>query len=86
MEYFQIEERFGARPHPKLQLYLEPVGFGVEPFSPGVIERWFVLGIKNVGTGIAKFPSIRYLRSCGLNIYRFGIDGNNGFPIPTTHP
>lgn len=26
MEYFQIEERFGKRPAPKLQLHLEPLG------------------------------------------------------------
>src|SRR5437868_4229826 len=85
MEYFQIEERFGKRPPPKLDLYLEPQGVSGCTDAPQVPARWFVLGLKNVGAGIAKFPSIRYRRASGLVVDDFGIDGNHGFGLPR-HP
>jgi Putative DNA-binding domain len=81
MEYFQIEERFGKRPPPKLGLYLEIEGIGVSIFGP-VPERKFVLGLENLGSGIAKFPSIRYRRSSGLGVSTFGLDGTGGFGLP----
>lgn len=82
MEYFQIEERFGKRPLPKLELYLEPVQIGGETYKPTQPARYFVLGLRNVGRGIAKFPSIRYRRACGLVVDYFGIDGNCGTGLP----
>ncbi len=81
MEYFQIEERFGKRPPPKLELHLEAKGIGGKPSSPGA-ARHFVLGIKNIGRGLARFPSIRYRRTCGLVCDQFGIDGNGGVGLP----
>ena len=36
MEYFQIEERFGKRPPPKLELYLESDGIKGQTYSPFV--------------------------------------------------
>jgi hypothetical protein len=82
MEYFQIEERFGKRPPPKLELYLEVTRISGLVYEPYVLGRWFVLGVKNIGTGIAKFPSIRYVRRSSLNPDPFGIDGNGGFGLP----
>jgi hypothetical protein len=82
MEYFQIEERFGKRPPPKLALYLELEGIAGHTYNPRVPERSFVLGLRNCGSGLAKFPSIRYRRSCGLIVSRFGIDGSMGFGLP----
>jgi hypothetical protein len=82
MEYFQIEERFGKRPPPKLELYLEPDGIERNHYAPREPVRSFVLGVRNLGAGIAKFPSIRYRRSCGLGIDQFGIDGVKGFGLP----
>jgi hypothetical protein len=81
MEYFQIEERFGKRPPPKLALSLEMDG--LKAFPQHTPERWFVLGLQNVGSGIAKFPSIRFRRSSALNIGRYGIDDNGGFGLPS---
>jgi hypothetical protein len=81
MEYFQIEERFGKRPPPRLELYLEPDGIRQAPFVHGP-ARCFVLGLQNLGSGIAKFPSIRYRRASGLTASPFGIDGNYGFGLP----
>jgi hypothetical protein len=36
----------------------------------------------NAGDGTARFPSIRFLRSCGLAIDSSGIDGNRRFGLP----
>jgi hypothetical protein len=47
-----------------------------------VPARWFVLGLKNAGCGIAKFPGIRFRRSHGLNVNMYGIDGSGGFGLP----
>jgi hypothetical protein len=81
MEYFQIEEKFGKRPHPKLELYLENERYtGV--IYPGVRSRHFMLGLRNLGFGIAKFPSIRYRRAVGLTPEIYGIDGSGGFGLP----
>lgn len=82
MEYFQIEERFGKRPPPKLELYLESDGIKGQTYSPFVPARWFVLGLRNAGCGIARFPGIRYRRSSGLTVDSFGIDGSQGFGLP----
>jgi hypothetical protein len=81
MEYFQIEERFGKRPPPKLELYLEPDGIRLATSARGP-ARCFVLGLQNVGSGMAKFPSIRYRRAFKLTPSPFGIDGNYGFGLP----
>jgi hypothetical protein len=47
-----------------------------------VLGRWFVLGVRNRGAGIAKFPSISCLRIPTLNFDTFGIDGNRGTGLP----
>jgi hypothetical protein len=80
MEYFQIEDRFGRTPHPKLELYLEPSGIktGIDARTP---LREFTLGLTNAGRGVAKFPSIRFNRSCGLMVDMYGIDGNMGMGL-----
>jgi hypothetical protein len=79
MEYRQIEDMFGKRPHPKLKLKLEKLEVATGIGNP---ERVFKLGITNVGRGLAKFPSIRFKSSCGLWPDRLGLDrnGNNGLP------
>src|SRR5258708_35258229 len=79
MEYFQLEERFGQRPAPKLELYLEFEQIGGIITSPRVPARWFGLGLRNLGRGLAKFPSVRYRRTSGLNVDQYGIDGSFGF-------
>ena len=82
MELFQLEERFGRRPLPKLSLHLEP---------QQMMERWgltngplrqILFGLKNEGRGIARFPGIRFKRSANLRRDDFGIDGNGGFGLP----
>jgi hypothetical protein len=75
MEYFQIQERFGKRPSPRLELVLEEDGIKPLAYTPRA------LGLKNAGAGMAKFPSIRFPRS-EFNLGQFGIDGNGGFGLP----
>jgi hypothetical protein len=76
------ERRSSESPSPKLELYLESEKIGGYTYDPRMPVRWFVLGLKNAGSGIAKFPSIRYRRSSGLSVDNFGIDGSFGFGIP----
>lgn len=82
MEYFQIEDKFGTRPHPKLELYFVPAQITNHPYQPNIPVRELVLGITNIGAGIGRFPSVRFKTSASLSVCPFGIDGNHGFGIP----
>lgn len=83
MEFFQIEERFGRRPPPKLTLTVEASNMMMDPpgHEGGAIRR-LVFGLRNDGRGIAKFPGIRFKRSHAMRLDDYGIDGNMGFGIP----
>lgn len=83
MEFFQIEERFGRRPLPKLNLTIVTSNMMMDPpgHDGGAIRR-IVFGLRNDGRGIAKFPGIRFKRSHALRLDDYGIDGNMGFGIP----
>lgn len=82
MEYFEIEEMFGKRPHPKLGLVLEKVRIGTTGFNANP-QRIFRLGLSNTGRGLARFPSIRFKSSCGLSPDRVcGLDGNGSVGLP----
>jgi len=68
---------------PRLELYLEFLRIDRDIDSPREPARYFILGIKNgESCGTAKFPGIRYRRSCGLVVNRFGINGSFGFGLP----
>jgi hypothetical protein len=67
MEIFQIADRFGRRPHPKLVLEL-----GTAEFKPFQLDRLrvlrqFKLSIRNDGRGIARFPCVRFKKASGLS-------------------
>jgi len=82
MEYFQIEERFGRRPHPRLSFEIRDIGMTE---GAGYIQqplRIFSIGLKNEGRGIAKFPGIRFRRTTDLRHSDFGIDGNGALGLP----
>jgi hypothetical protein len=82
MEIFQIEERFGKKPFPRLKIHVEthPMQNG-QGFRDGWL-RLLTFGLTNEGRGIAKFPGIRFKRSSVLFKDDFGVDGNGGFGIP----
>jgi len=83
MEYWQIEDMFGKRPHPKLGLHLEEVPtrtfMGADNHLPA---RSFAFGLVNSGLGIAKFPGIRFKDDIGLKTEIPGLNGLGGFGIP----
>jgi hypothetical protein len=79
MEYFQIADMFGRRRRPSLELCLEEI----EMRSRGlgnvvVVERLMMLGLRNKGRGIARFPSIR-LQAGPLSVHDYG--GNSVFGL-----
>jgi hypothetical protein len=78
MEYFQIENMFGKRNRPQLSLYLEE---GEIHQHNQIFERGLTIGIENQGRAVARFPSVRFKRA-GINVNRYGIDGNGGFGLP----
>jgi hypothetical protein len=83
MEFFQIEERFGKRPIPRLSLHIEASDMMMDPPGhPGGAMRRLLFGLRNDGMGIAKFPGVRFRRLMNLRRDDFGIDGNGGFGIP----
>jgi hypothetical protein len=74
-----IEKRLA----PELELYLELEKIGPSVYDPRTTPvRSFVLGLRNVGSGTAKFPGISYKRSSGLTVDNYGIDGSFGFGLP----
>jgi Putative DNA-binding domain len=83
MAYWQLDDRFGKRPHPRLALYLEErENVSTSYPEPGVAVRWFHLGLRNEGKGIARFPSLRFLRGNDFDLSQYGIDGNMNFGLP----
>lgn len=74
--------RLGALP--SLDLFLEPQGISGYTYSPNIPVRWFVLGLRNIEGGTARFPRVSFRRSLGLSVDNFGIDGNSGFGLPQT--
>jgi hypothetical protein len=83
MELFQIEERFGRRPSPRLSLVIEVSNMMMDPpgHDGGAIRR-LAFGLRNDARGMAKFPGVRFKRSNGVRLDNFGIDGNMGFGVP----
>ena len=71
-----------ASSSPTVELYLEEDGFSASYYSAIIPERRFVLGLRNVKGGTAKFPGIRYKHNSGLTLDQYGIDGNYGFGLP----
>jgi hypothetical protein len=83
MELFQIEERFGRRPVPKLSIHVKISNTHMDPPGhEGSAVRVLTFGVKNDGRGIAKFPGIRFKRPPAVRPDNYGIDGNGGFGLP----
>jgi hypothetical protein len=86
MEYFQLADTFGRRQRPVLSLWTA-MGTIKSENGGAFYERGFFVGIMNSGRGIARFPSLRYAVTPGINFAPYGLDGNGhwGLPLrPTT--
>lgn len=66
MAYFQIEDRFGRRPHPKLVIDGPKVQVRAS-MQYGLMERAFRIVLKNAGRGIARFPAARFNKNNGIS-------------------
>ena len=65
MEYFQVEDRFGRRPHPRL--IVAPSEMRIrQPMGYETTAREVTLFVKNDGRGIARFPALHCHRSSNL--------------------
>jgi len=67
MEYFQIEDRFGRRPHARLLIELKDEGIGGKAMSGGILERRIAVFLSNRGRGLALFPCVRFKRGGGIS-------------------
>lgn len=72
----QLEDMFGRRPKPILDLHyrLESRGISPNSYSIGI-----VLGITNSGRGIAKLPFLSLKVSKPYQLSSYGLDGNGNF-------
>ena len=70
MEYFQIEDRFGRRPHAKLIAEVEGTSVQHAVFVPNTVERRITFAISNAGRGLARFPCVRFLLEANCTIPR----------------
>jgi hypothetical protein len=66
MEYFQIEDRFGRKPHARLIVELKDEGIGGKAMAGGILERRIAVTLSNKGRGLARFPSVRFRRGGGI--------------------
>jgi diguanylate cyclase (GGDEF)-like protein len=64
-----------------VELSLEPLGIEPGRYEPRTPARWFMLGIKNSGTALAKYPMIQFDSPSGLEIDPYGVDGNRNFGL-----
>ena len=75
LEHFDLEEMFGRRPRPVLE-------FTAKPTREGKSGLTIVLGLKNTGKGIAKFPYLSLEVEPPYRLSEFGLDGNRHTGLP----
>jgi hypothetical protein len=80
-----VADRHLRRPQPKLEFFCRvdpsktPAQFDI---STSELSTCMVIGIRNIGRGIARFPALSIASNQRFKRYSFGIDGNGntGFP------
>jgi len=68
LEHFDLEDMFGRRPRPILDLNTRITGTG--------LNSKIIIGIKNIGRGSAKAPYIAFGVSPPFKLDLYGLDGN----------
>lgn len=64
-----------------VELSLDRLRIDGYTYEPSIPVRWFMLGLRNSGTGLAKYPMIRFHSADGLRVDPYGVDGNRNFGI-----
>jgi hypothetical protein len=84
MESFQLADRYGRRPQPKLEFAYRFERGGTSTDSGGRIRYrvLIIVGIRNIGLGIALYPALRILAPKNFPPDRFGLDGNGNPGLP----
>lgn len=81
MEYFQLADMFGRRNRPVLSLWHQ-IGSTRMEQGAAFYEREFLIGIRNSGRSIARFPSLRFETPPGINLAACGLSGNGDWGLP----
>jgi len=80
MEHYELAEMFGRRQRPQLEVYWN---LKLGSWSGAAPNRTFhvslIVGLKNVGRGIARYPA---LMLTGVKKYMYGLDGNGNLGLP----
>jgi hypothetical protein len=77
MEHFDLEDMFGRRKKPKLNLTTRIAG--------GSASTTIILGIENTGRGTAKAPYLAFDGTAPFAPRMFGLDGNGNDGLPKLH-
>lgn len=72
MEYFQIEDRFGRRPHPRLVVKAQDLEL-VPAVAYTQLTREVSISITNEGRGLARFPALHCYKDAGLRHIEGGL-------------
>ena len=80
MEHFEIAEMFGSRLRPQLKFYWTlRLWFGEGDPSTRITQVYFIVGLQNIGRGIARFPA---LVLSDVSTEQYGLDGSGRFGLP----
>lgn len=83
MHHHEVADLFGRRPRPNLELSCRVVPNGVSGYGDSVTaDVRVVLGIKNTGRGVARFPALAIHESGSVVCSQYGLDGNGRTGLP----
>jgi len=87
MEHYDLEDMFGRRKKPKLQL-LAKLAFagGGSNRVKKYVNVQVTLALENVGRGVAKAPLLKLIIKSNHQLSKFGIDGNGHFGLEQLPP
>ncbi len=70
LEHFDLEDMFGRRPKPKLEIATHPES---GPSSLAGTEFYITIGIRNTGRGVARFPFLKLIVDAPYRIDESGL-------------
>jgi Putative DNA-binding domain len=77
MEHYDVEDMFGRRRKPRLELTTRLEGRGA--------NTEIIIGIKNVGRGTARAPYLAFNATAPFQTAPYGLDGNGNNGLPKLH-